>query len=198
MFKFLKSLAMAAVVASFMPTVEVEAANVVVLPLINNVADFDAGSSIYFDRIIDSIKRNGEHELLDGDNVEKAVAKYTKTGMLPDDNAMKNIAQEIGADVIFAMQIDSLTEDMVYENLEYSLIEKIEGKAVTYNAITGKYKLAKIFDDEKSLLQEGARYNLRNAFFGKHVTREINRAIGNKKLNISGPKISKSGFKGDR
>lgn len=199
--KILRCAAVAAMAIGFnLPTLsQADAANVVMLPLVNNVVEREDLGAIYFDRAIETSKQKNDFEIIDGKEVDQAIEKNTKQGVLADEAALKEIAAATGADVVFGMQIDEVSrEDItVFNAMEQDMIVRCNGVFVYYNAMTGKYKLAKVMEEDRMPMSLGARYDIPGEMFGNSVTNNVRRALGIKKIVIEKPRISKGGFKGN-
>lgn len=173
-----------------------DAANVVLLPLVNNVVEREDLNSIYYDRAVETVKLDQEMNVADTADIDNAVAKNVKAMTLPDKNACMAIAEAGNVDYIFAMQVDELDYNDRIVNSKNDKIEvNMRGKCVAYNAMTGKFVAKKIVEQD---IQEGsllARYDVCAHLFGNSVTREVKKALGIKKFTIAKQRI---GFKGDR
>ena len=176
-----------------------EAADLVIIPLINNVADRDDLGSIYYDRGIEATKNARDVDVLDSVEVDKALEKNLKAGVLPDEAALKAIADSTGAEFVVAMQIDEVSrEDITMDNnMELDMIVRCKGYFASYNAATAKYKRSRIDDEERMPLSLGARYDMPGEKFANNVTTQFKRTLGVKKVSIEKPRISKSGLKGN-
>lgn len=198
--KILRCAAVAAMAVGFSLSTlsQVDAASVVLVPLVNNVVDREDLGSIYYDRTVEAVK-NADSEILDNKDVDQALEKNTKPGILPTEADLKEIASATGADIVVAMQVDQVSrEDItVFNNAELDMIVKCEGAFASYNAMNGKYKRTGIRDEDRMPMSVGARYDVPGEMFANNVTRQIKRALGVKKVSIEKPRISKSGFKGN-
>lgn len=195
--KLFKYLAMSAMTAFLALPVNntVEAATVALLPMVNNVVDREDLSSIYYDRAVAAIKLNPELEIVESEELDKAIEKNVGKMQLPDKAACEAIAQAAGVDYIFIMQADEMilvepvatTVDMV--TLKY------KGRCASYSAVTGKYINKNIMEEDKVPGATMARYDMMGKQFGNSVTREIKKALGIKKFGFQKQTIS---LKGDR
>ncbi len=198
--KMLRFVAMAAAVVSFsLPTWNsAEAANVALLPLINNVVEREDLGSIYYDRAVDVAKMSN-NDLVDDSTLDKAIAKYTKAGVIPTKEDMMSIASEGNVDVVYIMQIDELNrKDLLDRNTtDYQVQFDVVGKSAYYNAMTGVYKVDKVRETKIEDAGVTARYDIAGEMFGNNVTRYVRRALGFKKIVIEKPRISRAGLKGN-
>lgn len=200
--KILRCAAIAAISVGFsLATLsQADAASVAVVPLINNVVDRDDLNSIYYDRAVEALKNAEDSELVDDQTLDKAIAKYTKQGVMPDKAALEGIAQEGNVDIVIVMQVDELNRrDITFDNRgELDIEIRCEGKAAYYDSVKGVYKSAKIYDEQKMEMSQGARFDVEGEMFANNVTRFVKRALGVKKITFEKPRISKAGQKGNR
>lgn len=200
MFNFRKALAtMALTAACVAPCFSADAATIAVIPLVNNVAEYENADAVYFDRVVEALKKNGTFEMVEDTGLDKAIAKYTKQGVLPDTEALKAICEEGNVDAVFAYQLDLLEDEQKLFGTEWNYKVYMRGKVAAYNTLAkNPVKNNKVVEEIERPYSESARFNIKEEVFADSVTREINRAIGNKKLNLSGPKISARGQRGNR
>ena len=199
--KVLKFFAMGAMAAAFtLPSLAAEAGNLALLPLINNVAARDDLQQIYYDRAVEATKISQTTDLVDGADYDKVLAKYTKNGVLPDQAACEAICRDANVDYVFCYQVDDLrSEDVMFDNNgEQDTYIILEGKTVSYDAATGKFKVNKIYSKDKIVYSLNARYDIEGETFGNSVTRETKRLLGVKKVSIERPRISGAGLRGNR
>ena len=175
----------------------VEARTVALLPLINNVPDREELSQIYYDRAFEVMKKVRDVELVENQQLDQALAKYTKAGMLPDQAACEAIAQEGGVDLVVGMEINALSSQQKTAMQSSFLDISVKGNKLVYDATTGKYLLQKASDDKRMDAVFAARYDLVGETFGNFVTRELKRAFGVKKISFEKPRISGSGLRGN-
>lgn len=190
--KVSKYLAMAVVAAGLtLPSFNaVEAANVALLPLINNVIEREDLGAIYYDRAVEATKNAVDYEIVESSELDKAVEAYIKANSLPDKAACEKIANEGSVDVIFIMQADKLghsdrgmSSKADVTNLYFN------GKLVAYNTLTGQFVSKNIREQKMWNTASFARYDIIGGFFGDSVTREMKRVLGVKKITVERPKI---------
>lgn len=176
-----------------------EAADLVIIPLINNVADRDDLGSIYYDRGIEATKNARDVDVLDSAEVDKALEKNLKAGVLPDEATLKAIADSTGAEFVVAMQVDEVSREDVTmnNNTELDMIVRCKGYFVAYDAMNAKFKKNRINEEDRMPMSLGARYDISGEMFGNCVTRYFKRTLGVRKVSIEKPRISKSGLKGN-
>ena len=194
LFKYLAVSALAAFMALPINN-SVEAATVALLPMINNVVERDDLSSIYYDRAVSAVKINPELEIVESEELDKAVEKFLPKMQLPDKVACEAIVQAAGVDYIFIIQADEMTlkEPVVHKDDFVTL--GLKGRCVSYSTITGKYVNKSIIEEDKVPGATLARYDMMGKQFGNSVTREIKKALGIKKFTVEKQRI---GLKGDR
>lgn len=195
--KLFRNLAMLALVASFsvISNTPVEAANVALLPLINNVVEREDLNSIYFDRAVEAVKLRNDLDLVDSGDLDSVIGKNVSNMQLPDKAACEAIAREGNVDYVFAMQADKMYLTDKDSKIADTVIVSLRGRCVSYDAITGKYINKLISEDDDIVGSLLARYDMNGNQFGNAVTREIKKALGIKKFTIEKQRI---GFKGDR
>lgn len=201
MSKFMKTMVTMMISAACMlPAYATEAANIVIVPLINNVVEREDLGQIYFDRTIEAVK-NANADLLDGKEVDDALAKHTKQGVLPTQAEMAEIAAATNADIVFAMQADVLnrTDLLSEQTREWDMRIICEGKAAIYDINNKKaYRVFSISENQVMPMSLGARFDEEGNIFASNVSRYVKRALGVKKVSFEKPRISKAGQKGNR
>lgn len=190
--KLSKCFAMAAIAAGLMlPTFNsAEAANVALLPLINNVIEREDLGAIYYDRAVEATKMMDGFDIVESAELDKAVEKNIKANSLPDQVACQNIASEANVDYIVMMQVDQLEIDQKYgAGAGDYVILKLRGRFVSYDAINNKFVDKRIMEDKRAFQSQMARYDISGGQFGNSVTRETKRALNIKKFKIEKPRI---------
>ena len=176
-----------------------EAARIALLPLINNVADRDDLQQIYYDRAIEVTKNVPDAELVDSNELDKAIEKNLKPNQLPDQAACEAIARDGGVDVVIMMQVDKLDyKNKGFGSHSENVVLQEKGALVAYDLATGKYTNKKIADTRERQESMLARYDISGEQFADSVTREIKRILGVKKISVERPRITGSGLKGDK
>ena len=190
--KISKYFAMAAIVAGLaLPTFNTaEAANVALLPLINNVVEREDLGAIYYDRAVEATKNAVDYDIVESSELDKAVETYIKGNALPDKAACEKIAAEGNVDVIFIMQADKLghSERGMSSKADVTNLY-FHGKLIAYNALTGQFTAKNIRETKMWNTAAMARYDIIGGFFGDSVTREMKRVLGVKKISVERPKI---------
>lgn len=197
----LKFLAMCALSAgmAFSGINSAEAAKVALLPLVNNVVDREDLNQIYYDRAVSATKEADDSEIVENTEVDAFGDKFVKLGQLPDQEALAELAQKSGSDLVVMMQVDEMSYHKKSTNLNSDgLVLNLKGRLVAFDNIQGKFINKRIDDEDECKESLTARYDVLGDQFAKSVTREMKRLLGVKKVSFEKPKISKAGFKGDR
>lgn len=190
-------LATTAAIVSLSSFNSAEAAKVALLPLVNNVVERDDLSTIYYDRAVEVTKNANDAELVDSNELDKAINKYVKMGDLPSQENCVAIANESGVDIVIAFKVDAL-DNKPLDAFSDDTKMYMKGRLVSLNLQTGKYINKSIDDDQIVPQMTLARYDGCGDMFGNAVTREVKRILGVKKVSIEKPRISGYGLKGNR
>lgn len=186
LWKFLVMLAVA--IGMLLPLNVSEAAYVAIIPLANKTDNHPDLGQLYFLKGLDAVKSQGAYELLDGERLEKAVEKHMVEGEMPTEEQLKKIAADCGADLVFTMELTRLQERMV-NSREGFLELNMEGKSAYYNVEKGIYKVHNYSNIIRDLTESNTRWNWSEQEFGRVVKRELNRAMGKKKISFDRPKL---------
>ena len=174
-----------------------EAAGIALLPLINNVADREDLGQMYYDRAVSVVKNTNGYEIIDNTELDKAIAQNVKPNTLPDQAACEALARDGGVDLVIMMEANELSTKETTNQQSSFLDIKLRGNMVVYNAMTGKYEMKKIADDNKMDTAFAARYDVVGDTFANEVTRQIKRILGVKKISFEKPRISAGGLRGN-
>lgn len=167
-----------------------EAANIVILPLVNNVSYEDVEST-FFDNAIDVIKDQSKYELIDGNNVDEAISKYTVKGKLPDANALKSIAEAVDADLVVCMELNEINAESFYDKREDVEVLTLLGNTVSYNKENNQFKKHKIDVEERYDPAMYARQNHPLRKWARTVQSEMKTVMNIKKFKIEKQRIQK-------
>lgn len=173
-------------------TGKADAANALLLPVVNNVGREEI-ESIYYNKVVEALKNHPEIELMDDNITEKIVKKYDLGSKIPDKALLEKISGETDADYIISMQIDEMDERFK-STYEDELIElKMTGMISGYNRFEpGKKRFisSKIFVNETKDIAQIVRGDFSLQAWGHSVTAATNKIIHNKKINFYSQKPS--------
>jgi len=131
------------------PALGAEAATVALVPLINNVQGDEIANQIFYKNAIGTINAQQGYTIVDNDHVT-AIIEANKNGQnVPTEAALKTIAKDAKVDVVIAVQLDKLYDEPVVPPSERMLKLTMDGKAVAYNALTGKFYKHRIYSDKQ-------------------------------------------------
>lgn len=189
--KFLLMLAIAfgAACPGLLPTAE--AANIVVLPLIDN-SGYAGVEEVFYDNTIDCIKDQEKYTMIENDAVTAAIDKYTQKGVLPDEAGLKKLADEADADLVVCIALDKVD---LKESYGMGREDKAEltlwGKRVSYNRETDKFETRKLHDYEAydPAMYVRSNYPLRK--FARLLQNDMRRVMKVKGIKVEKPKLQK-------
>ncbi len=171
-------------------TVPVEAAGVVLLPLVNNTTEEDLDTT-YYQKTLDAIKVENKYDLLDGEDVENAIKKFIPAGTLASKENLIKLSEAVNADLIIGIQLNELSYSFIPVRVDDTIKMNVKGNTVSYNNETGEYKIHKIYDESEYDYGPLARTNIIIQEWGNHVTREMKRAMKVKKVSFERPRLTK-------
>lgn len=181
----------ALVVILSIPTIVAEAANVALLPLINNVEGDTLASQIYFKSALGAINAQKGFDLIDNDRLNAAIEAAGIGKEVPSKAVLDKIAKDGNVDLVIAMQLDILEDTPIYDGNEDKLKLNLQGQAVSYNKLTGEFIRHRIFDDKEIPAALASRWDWTHDEWGNNVKRELNRILKVKKVNVEAPRMSK-------
>lgn len=173
------------------PALGAEAASVALLPLINNVQGDEIANQIFYKSAIGAINAQKGFVLVENDNLTAAIEANKNGANLPSEAQLAAIAKEGKVDIVIAMQIDELEDNPVFPSSERLVKLTMDGKAVAYNALTGKYYKHRIYSDKEIDETLTSRWDWVHDEWGYAVKSEINRFLDVKKITIDAPRMSK-------
>ncbi len=153
-----------------------EAATVALLPLINNT-DNELANQVFYKEALGTLKRQQGFVLVENDKLTAAIAAEQLDGKLPSAAQMRSIAVDGGVDIVIAMQLDELSKTVRASSEERTLILKLQGQAVAYNAITDKVYSHKINSSARAPEAVTSRWDWLNEQWGRQVRLEIEKAL---------------------
>lgn len=173
------------------PALGAEAASVALVPLINNVQGDEIANQIFYKNAIGTINAQQGYTIVDNDHVT-AIIEANKNGQnVPTEDALKTIAKDAKVDVVIAVQLDKLYDEPVVPPSERMLKLTMDGKAVAYNALTGKFYKHRIYSDKQIDETLASRWDWVHEEWGYAVRHEMNRILQVKKIMVDAPKMSK-------
>ena len=173
------------------PAVAAEAASVVLVPLINNVQGDEIANQIFYKNAIGAINAQQGYTIVDNDKITAIIETNKNGNKVPSEAVLKKIASESKVDIVIAVQLDELHDDPVWPSGERIVKLTMRGKAVAYNAITGKYYQHQIFSDKEIDETLTSRWDWVHEEWGYAVRREMNRILKVKKVMVDAPRMSK-------
>ena len=171
-------LMLAAVVFSLPCLGRAEAASVVLMDLINNTENEQAGQ-IYFNSALTVLKDEAlDYTLEDNDAVQAAIAKNTAEGVLPDAKALAAVCRDAKVDVVIAMQLDTCDDQKRWGNSEEEvLILDLQGRMLAYNNVTGRFVSKRIYNDKRIEEALTGRWDWKNEELGRTIRLEMRRTL---------------------
>lgn len=154
-----------------------EAATVALLPLINNVAGDELAGQIYYKEAINALKGKKGFVLVENDALTAAIEKANVGNAVPSQDALAKIAKEGNVDIVFALQLDTLSKRERQMTGERIAKLNLQGKAVAYNRINGAFYEHNIKSDKETYVALTSRFDWVHEEFGRTVRQEIDRAL---------------------
>lgn len=194
MTKILRYLMMAVLACFFMvPGLKADAATIAILPLINKTTGNDAVmlTQVYYDRCINAVKRHGVYNIVDNEMLDSVVAANTVKGMLPTEQQLRAISEKANVDLVLVMDLTKYDSRSLIARREDTLLLEIKGTTVYYNRFDNKFTKHTIYVDKEIEEVLSARWDPLMEEWGRVASREINKAIKNKKLNLEAPRMTK-------
>ena len=168
-----------------------EAANVALLPLINNVEGNELASQVYFKEALNALNGQAGFILVDNDNLTAVIEAEKLGNKVPDEKALARIADNGKVDIVIAMQLDKLNDTAIRLSEGDFMKLDIQGQAVAYNAITGKYYKHRIYNDKAIPEALTTRCDVLHEEWGYSVKAEVKRILNVKKVTLDAPRMSK-------
>ena len=173
------------------PVLGAEAASIALLPLINNVQGDEVANQIFYKSAIGAINAQKGFMIVENDALTAVIEANKNGANVPSEAQLAKIAQEGKVDIVIAMQIDELEDNPVFPSGERYVKLTMDGKAVAYNALTGKYYQHRIYSDKEIDETLTSRWDWVHEEWGYAVRREINRILNVKKIMVDAPRMSK-------
>ena len=173
------------------PALAAEAATIALVPLINNVQGDEIANQLFYKNAIGTINAQQDYTIVDNDQITAIIEASKNGNKVPSEAALKKIASEGKVDIVIAVQLDELHDDPVFPSGERYVKLTMRGKAVAYNAITGKYYKHQIYSDKEIDETLTSRWDWVHEEWGYAVRHEINRVLQVKKIMVDAPRMSK-------
>lgn len=173
------------------PALAAEAATIALVPLINNVQGDEIANQIFYKNAISAINAQQGYTIVDNDHVTAIIEANKNGNNVPTEAALKKIAKDAQVDIVIAVQLDELHDDPVFPSGERYVKLTMRGKAVAYNALTGKYYQHRIYSDKEIDETLTSRWDWVHEEWGYAVRREMNRILQVKKIMVDAPRMSK-------
>lgn len=173
------------------PALGAEAASVALLPLINNVEGDTLASQSYFKSALNAINAQKGFVLVDNDQLTAAIEAAKIGKEVPDHATLAKIAKDANVDLVIAMQLDVLKDEILYDANDDRLKLNLQGYAVSYNNLTSEFDKHRIYDDKEIPAALASRWDWTHEEWGRNVKREVNRILKVKKVTVEAPRMSK-------
>jgi hypothetical protein len=173
------------------PALGAEAANIALIPLINNIEGDQVANQIFYKAAINAINAQTGFMIVENDKLTAAIEAANINGAVPSKDVLAKIAKEGEADIVIAMQLDKLSDRTLYASEENKVQLSLEGRAVSYNKLTGEFYQHRIYDDKTIPEALTTRWDWTHEEWGRNVRAEINRILKVKKVMVDAPRMSK-------
>ena len=168
-----------------------EAANVALLPLINNVAGDELAGQVYFKEALNTLNGQPGYMLVENDKLTAIIEAENIGNTVPNEKTLAKIAKEGKVDIVIAMQLDKLDDTAIRLSEGDFMKLDIQGQAVAYNAITGKYYKHRIYNDKAIPEALTTRWDVPHEEWGYSVKAEVKRILNVKKVTLDASRMSK-------
>lgn len=157
-----------------------EAASVALLPLINNVQGDELANQVFYKQAIATMNKKKGFVMVENEALTKVIEANTVAGEVPSEAALKAIAEKGNVDIVIAMQLDVLDDEVIYSSQENKLQLDLQGYAVAYNKITGDFYKHRMYSDKTVPEAVTARWDWTHEEFGRSVRIEMERILSGK------------------
>lgn len=157
-----------------------EAATVALLPLVNNVQGDDLANQVFYKQAMAVLNSKRGFVMVENDKLTAVIEKETANGALPGERALQAIAKDGDADIVIAMQLDVLEDNVIMSSEENKLQLDLQGYAVAYNRLTGKFYKHRIYSDKTVPEAVTARWDWVHEEWGRSVRLEMDRILSGK------------------
>lgn len=194
MTKVLRYLMMAVLACFFMvPSLKADAATIAILPLINKTEGNDNAllSQVYYDRCINAVKNQGLYNIVDNEQLDRVVEANTQKGVLPTEQQLRAISEKANVDLVLVMDLTKYDSRTLIARRVETLVLDIKGTTVYFNRLENKFTKHDIYVEKEIEEVFSARWDPLMEEWGRAASREINKALKNKKLNLEAPRMTK-------
>lgn len=157
-----------------------EAATVALLPLVNNVQGDELANQVFYKQAMAVLNSKRGFVMVENDKLAAVIEKETVAGTLPSEAALQAIAKNGDVDIVIAMQLDTLEDNVIMSSEENKLQLDLQGYAVAYNRLTGKYYKHRIYNDKTVPEAVTARWDWVHEEWGRSVRLEMDRILSGK------------------
>lgn len=160
-----------------------EAAGVALLPLINNVENnkvengVDITNQVFYKNALFAINSKKGFYMVENDKLTAAIEAANIGKQVPDAATLAEIAKAGDADIVIAIQLDTLDDKVIDSSEERKLKLDLQGYAVAYNKITGASYKHRIYGDKVIPEALSSRWDWVHEEFGRAVRVEIDRVL---------------------
>lgn len=157
-----------------------EAATVALLPLVNNVQGDELANQVFYKQAMAVLNSKRGFVMVENDKLTAVIEKETVAGTLPSEAALQTIAKNGDVDIVIAMQLDTLEDNVIMSSEENKLQLDLQGYAVAYNRLTGKFYKHRIYSDKTVPEALTARWDWVHEEWGRSVRLEMDRILSGK------------------
>lgn len=157
-----------------------EAATVALLPLVNNVQGDELANQVFYKQAMAVLNSKRGFVMVENDKLTAVIEKETAAGTLPSESALQAIAKNGDVDIVIAMQLDTLEDNVIMSSEENKLQLDLQGYAVAYNKLTGKFYKHRIYSDKTVPEAVTARWDWVHEEWGRSVRVEMDRILSGK------------------
>lgn len=157
-----------------------EAATVALLPLVNNVQGDELANQVFYKQAMAVLNGKRGFVMVENDNLTAVIEKESAAGTLSSEAALQAIAKNGDVDIVIAMQLDTLEDNVIMSSEENKLQLDLQGYAVAYNRLTGKFYKHRIYSDKTVPEAVTARWDWVHEEWGRSVRLEMDRILSGK------------------
>lgn len=157
-----------------------EAATVALLPLTNNVQGDELANQVFYKQAMAVLNSKRGFVMVENDKLTAVIEKETIAGSLPSESALQAITKNGDVDIVIAMQLDTLEDNVIMSSEENKLQLDLQGYAVAYNRLTGNFYKHRIYSDKTVPEAVTARWDWVHEEWGRSVRLEMDRILSGK------------------